>query len=193
VEGTGSYGPGLTRALRASGIDVVEINWPDRAARRRRGKTDLVNAEAAARVVLSGQASIWPKTAGGAVESMRVLKIAKDSAVKARVQATNQLKSVLVNADAVLREQLAPLQPGRWSTAARNWIRAATAGAAHRMNFLTPAVHRHRRLAQDRPCDRFCVCWAVVVIAPARRSSSGFFRDAITGPRSRSAGAAGGV
>lgn len=112
VEGTGSYGAGLTKALRAAGIEVAEVNRPDRSARRRRGKTDLVDAEAAARAVLSGQAAVCPKTADGAAESMRVLKIAKDSAVKARVQAVNQLKAVLVNADAPLRDQLSPLRTG---------------------------------------------------------------------------------
>lgn len=112
VEGTGSYGAALTRALQAAGVEVADINCPDRSARRRRGKTDLVDAEAAARTVLAGRATIVPKAGDGAVEVMRMLKIAKDSAVKARVQAINQLKSVLINAEPALREQLAPLGIG---------------------------------------------------------------------------------
>ncbi|MGW8367000.1 IS110 family transposase [Streptomyces wedmorensis] len=109
VEGTGSYGAGLTRALRATGVEVVEINRPNRAMRRRRGKSDAVDAEAAARSVLSGEAAVVPKNGDGPVEAIRVLKIAKDSAVKARVQAVNQLRSVLVNAGTLVREPLEDL------------------------------------------------------------------------------------
>jgi transposase len=85
VEGTGSYGAGLTRLLREAGVDVVEVNRPNRAMRRRRGKNDTVDAEAAARAVLSGEAAVTPKSGDGPVEAIRVLKLAKDSAVKARV------------------------------------------------------------------------------------------------------------
>ncbi|MDX3078646.1 IS110 family transposase [Streptomyces sp. MI02-7b] len=106
VEGTGSYGAGLTRALHAAGVEVLEINRPNRALRRRRGKTDAVDAEAAARAVLSGEAAVVPKNGDGPVEAIRVLKIAKDSASKARVQAVNQLRSVLVNASSRVREPL---------------------------------------------------------------------------------------
>lgn len=109
VEGTGSYGAGLTRALRAANVHVIEVNRPDRAARRRRGKTDAVDAESAARAVLSGEAAALAKTADGPVEDIRVLKVAKDSAVKARVQAINQLKAILVSSDPALREQLSAL------------------------------------------------------------------------------------
>jgi transposase len=109
VEGTGSYGVALTRHLRRAGVQVVEVHRPDRAARRRRGKTDAVDAEAAARAVLDGRATVTPKTADGPVESLRLLKLAKDSAVKARTQAINQLTAVLVTADPALREALAGL------------------------------------------------------------------------------------
>ncbi|MDQ2814817.1 MAG: IS110 family transposase [Actinomycetota bacterium] len=106
VEGTGSWGAGLTRFLRGEGITVIEVNRPDRSARRRRGKTDAIDAEAAARAVLCGQATVIPKSADGAVEAMRFYKLAKDSAVKSRTQAVNQLKGVIVNGDPQLREQL---------------------------------------------------------------------------------------
>lgn len=113
VEGTGSYGAALTRTLLAEGIDVIEVNCPDRSTRRRRGKTDTVDAEAAARAVIAGHATALPKTLNGPVEVMRILKIAKDSAVKARVQAINQLKSVIVSADPALRDTLAALSTRR--------------------------------------------------------------------------------
>jgi transposase len=109
VEGTGSYGAALARHLRAAGVEVIEVNAPDKATRRRRGKTDTLDAEAAARAVLSGRANGSAKAGDGPVEMLRMLKLAKDSAVKARTQAINQLKAVLVAADPVLREALAGL------------------------------------------------------------------------------------
>lgn len=109
VEGTGSYGAALSRYLRGEGVEVVEVNRPDRAKRRARGKNDTVDAEAAAEAVLSGRASATPKAGDGPVEQMRVYKIARDSAVKARRQAINQLKAILVNAEPQLRQSMAGL------------------------------------------------------------------------------------
>lgn len=71
IEGTGSYGYQLTRRVQAAGITVQEVNRPDRANRRRKGKSDSVDAEAAARAVLSGQATSIPKDREGAVESLQ--------------------------------------------------------------------------------------------------------------------------
>jgi len=109
VEGTGSYGAGLSRFLRRQGLMVVEVNRPDRAVRRRRGKSDAVDAEAAAHAVISRRASAVPKAGDGRVEEIRVYKLAKDSAVKAKRQAVNQLHAVLVNCEPALRENLAGL------------------------------------------------------------------------------------
>ncbi|HEU5429034.1 MAG TPA: IS110 family transposase [Actinocrinis sp.] len=109
VECTGSYGIALTRALYRDGIDVIEVNQPDRATRRKRGKTDAIDADAAARAVLSGRATTTPKTADGPASDMRVLRLAKESAVKARTQAINQLKAVLLVLEPHLREQLSTL------------------------------------------------------------------------------------
>ena len=109
VEGTGSYGAALTRHLRRHGITVIEVNRPDRAARRRHGKTDTVDAVAAARAVLSGRATGTAKTDDGPVEMLRMFRLARASAVKARTQAINQLKAVIVTADPALREALTGL------------------------------------------------------------------------------------
>src|SRR5215207_9267196 len=62
VEGTGSYGAGLARYLRGQHLTVIEVNRPDRAIRRRHGKTDTVDALAAALAVLSGRADTTAKT-----------------------------------------------------------------------------------------------------------------------------------
>ena len=109
VEGTGSYGAALTRHLLAQGIEVFDVNRPDKTARRQQGKTDSVDAQAAARAVVSGRATAQAKTGDGPVQIARLYKLAKDSAIKARTQAINQLKAVLISADPALRETLTPL------------------------------------------------------------------------------------
>jgi len=106
VEGTGTYGAGLTRQLRTAGVQVVEVDRPDRKARRVQGKSDPLDAYSAARSALAGTASGTPKTRDGRVEAIRALRVARSSAVKARSQTTNQLKSLLVTAPEQLREQL---------------------------------------------------------------------------------------
>jgi transposase len=113
VEGTGSYGAELARVLRRRGYRVIEVNRPDRATRHRRGKSDPIDAEMAARAVLSGVATSTPKNADGEAEMVRMLKMAKDSAVKTRTQALNQIKAILVTAPAQLREALAGLAVGK--------------------------------------------------------------------------------
>jgi transposase len=113
VEGTSSYGIALTRHLHAAGVDVIEVNQPDKAHRRRRGKTDVIDAEAAARAVLSGRATAAAKTGNGPVEMVRMFKMAKDSAIKSRAQAINQLKAILIRADPALRESLTGLSNPR--------------------------------------------------------------------------------
>lgn len=113
VEGTGSYGAGLTSALLRAGERVIEINRPDRAARRRQGKSDPLDAEAAARAVLSGRATGIPKSADGEIEAARVVKVAKNGAVKSRTATMNSLRSVLITAPAALRAELEPLSDHR--------------------------------------------------------------------------------
>ena len=109
IEGTGSYGSGLSRFLHGTDQAVIEINRPDRKARRLKGKSDPIDAEAAARAVLSGEASAVPKSADDRVEMIRALRGARSSAIKARTQAINALKALVVSAPAELREQLRSL------------------------------------------------------------------------------------
>jgi transposase len=106
IEGTGCYGAGLSRALQANGHAVFEVNRPNRQLRHQHGKSDPLDAESAARAVLGGQAQALPKSGTSSVEMIRHLKVARDTAVKARSQAMLTLKSILVSAPAALREQL---------------------------------------------------------------------------------------
>ena len=106
IEGTGSYGAGLSRYLLSKGHKVVEVTRPYRQLRDRHGKSDSLDAEGTARSVLSGQASAEPKTQTGLVEMIRHLKVARDTAVKSRSQAMITLKTLLINAPAALRESI---------------------------------------------------------------------------------------
>lgn len=110
VEGTGSYGAGLARHLKAAGIAVMEVERPKRRHLSRRGKSDPIDAERAARAVLSGEAAGVPKSGDGRVEMIRALRGARRSAVKARVQAANLLQATLVTAPEGLRRRLRGLR-----------------------------------------------------------------------------------
>ena len=107
VEGTGSYGAGLARYLTTADIEVVEVNRPNRQLRRQKGgKSDSVDAEAAARAAASGQATAVPKSGDGPVECLRMLLVARRWATKARTQAANQIHSVAVTAPEPVKHQL---------------------------------------------------------------------------------------
>jgi transposase len=110
VEGTGSYGAGLARHLTEQGVQVVEVARPNRQLRRRRGTSDTLDAVAAARAVLSGEATATPKTHDGPVECLRALKVVQRSANKSRTQALNQLRALVLTAPAELRERLRALR-----------------------------------------------------------------------------------
>lgn len=110
IEGTGSYGAGLTSFLRRHGHRIVEVNRGDRRTRREKGKSDTIDAEMAARSVLAGSAMTVPKTADGLSEMIRQVKVARDTARKGRTSAIITLKALVVNAPAELREALDPLR-----------------------------------------------------------------------------------
>jgi transposase len=109
VEGTGSYGAGLTRHLHSEGVGVVEVDRPNRQRRRRRGKSDPQDAITAARAAQSGDALGQAKTRDGNVEAMRVLRVARSSARKARTQALNQMRSIISTAPEPIRAELRDL------------------------------------------------------------------------------------
>jgi transposase len=111
VEGSGCYGAGLARHLRARGEVVIEVIRPNRQARRLRGKSDPADAEAAAAAVLSGEASGIPKASDAAVEMIRALRVARSTANRARTQAINALHALVVTAPEELRRDLRGL-PG---------------------------------------------------------------------------------
>lgn len=110
VEGTGAYGAGLARYLSEQSVPVIEVDRPNRQQRRKNGKSDPADAEAAARAVLAGTATGTPKSRDGVVEALRALRVTKRSADKAHTAARNSLRHMVITAPAGLREQLEPLQ-----------------------------------------------------------------------------------
>jgi transposase len=103
VEGTASYGAGLTRALTAAGIDVAEVSRAVKSTRRLKGKSDPLDAYSAARTALAGDGLATPKD--DATAGLRALHIARRSAVKHRTAVINQLKAMLVSAPDAVREK----------------------------------------------------------------------------------------
>ena len=148
VEGTGSYGAGLARFLADAGVEVVEVNRPNRQLRRQRGgKSDSVDAEGAARAAASGQATAVPKSGDGPVECLRMLLVARRSATKARTQAANQIHSVTVGAPEQVKRQLKGLNLRAQVRVCARWRPGdaqTTAGYAKRV--LRHLARRYRAL-----------------------------------------------
>jgi transposase len=105
VEGTGSYGAGLARFLRAAGVEVVEVDRPNRQARRRTGKSDPADAVEAARAGLSGRAQGAGKTRDGNVEAIRALVVAKRSTRSTKIKTLNQIRHLGFTASDDLRDR----------------------------------------------------------------------------------------
>jgi transposase len=150
VEGSGSFGVGLARFLRARGVEVFQVNRPNRQHRRRFGKHDTTDAEAAARALQADTATGEPKSADGIAEMVRTLHVARRSALKARTQAANQLRALLVTAPEELRAQLRGLSTAKLvATAARfrpgdpKDLRAMTKLA------MRSVARRHQRLSEE--------------------------------------------
>lgn len=117
VEGTGSYGAELSRVLRGEGLRVLEVNRPNRAARRMKGKSDPLDAYQAAQSVLDGRTTSVPKAKDGPVECLRILRSGRASAMKARTAAINQIKGLLVTAPDKLRAKYRGLSTAAMLTA----------------------------------------------------------------------------
>ncbi|MDP9478738.1 MAG: IS110 family transposase [Actinomycetota bacterium] len=150
IEGTGSFGAGLARFLRARGVEVLEVGRPKRRDQHRSGKSDPIDAELAARAVLAGTAIGEAKGTEGRVEMIRVLRVARRSAVKARAQAANQLKGLLVTAPEGLRAELRGLSTAKLVRRAAGFrpgephnVASATKSA------LRSVARRHRHLSEE--------------------------------------------
>ena len=117
MEGTSSYGAGLARYLAGQDVEVLEVDRPSRRTRRTLGKSDAIDAEAAARSALARSRTAVPKAHDGTVEAIRNLRVARRSAMKARTQAINQVHNLIVTAPEKLRESLRALSGAALITA----------------------------------------------------------------------------
>lgn len=156
IEGTSSYGVGITTAVLAAGIRVVEVNRTRPAERRKQGKTDVLDAYRAARSVLSGEATTDPKRAS--IEPLRALAVARRSALKAQQAARRQIDSLLVNTSAAVRDRyrdlpeaklLATLSHLRPHTRHTRPDRLDDTDLADTMHALRSLARRHRDLGQE--------------------------------------------
>jgi transposase len=152
VEGTGSYGTGLARHLRAVGVEVLEVERPKRRRPRRGiGKSDPIDAELAARAVLAGEVAGVSKSADGRVEAIRALRAARRSAVKAKTQVGNQLRALLLTAPDDLRERLRGLTTRKLVSASCRLRPAAVAETPEAATKLAmrSVARRHRMLSEE--------------------------------------------
>ena len=147
VESTGSYAAALVRYLREHDVRVVEVNQPHAHTRRRVGKSDPIDAEMAARLFLAGKAKAIPKQTDGIVESIRLLRVARNSAVKSRSAAMVQLGGLIITAPQELRDQLSAPKTLRGKA-------HSAADCDHRLAKPPPHASREVRAALHRSTDR---------------------------------------
>ncbi|QCX82401.1 Transposase IS116/IS110/IS902 family protein (plasmid) [Streptomyces sp. YIM 121038] len=102
----GLYGAEIARFLTTNEVTVIEVDRPDRKARRDNGKSDPIDAYGAATAVLSGRADGIPKSRNGIVKAIRALRVVRKSAVKARTQTINQIRTLIVTAPSAVRDKL---------------------------------------------------------------------------------------
>lgn len=164
MEGTGRYGAGLARWLRARQLVVIEVDRPDRRIRRRRGKSDTLDAEAAARAVLAGTATAQPKAGKGAMALVRTLRVARQSAIKARTQAANERHSLVVTAPEAVRTQLRRLtlhQFVRTAAAFRPSTELSTPTAATKLALKSIAIRYQHLSAEMMSWTTISTSWSL--------------------------------
>ena len=149
IEGTSSYGTGVTRAARDAGLEVFEVIRPERSVRRRQGKSDPLDAYQAARAVLTGRATAAAKTAD--IAALRALHNARRSAVKARAAAQVQIGQQLITSPARIREKYRKLTAPRLVQALATCRPAVHSDLEERLvlTALKSLAHRHQTLSQE--------------------------------------------
>ncbi|MCA1701673.1 MAG: transposase, partial [Actinobacteria bacterium] len=153
IESTGAYASGLVRYLREHDIGVLEVNQPHAHTRRRRGKSDPIDAEMAARLALAGKATTLPKQTDGIVESIRLLRVTRAGAVKARSAAMLQLSELIITAPQQLREQLAVRRSIRGKAALCRRLQPAVSGLEQPTQAAKLALRSLARRIEQLDCE----------------------------------------
>jgi transposase len=152
VEGTGAYGAGLARQLRDENVEVIEVDRPNRKTRRFQGKSDPIDAIAAAKAAVAGERTGTPKHRDGQVEALRNLRVARRSAVNQRADAQRQIKTLIVTAPDELRARLRGLTVRELIATCAN-LRPDRADAATPATAVTIALQslarRHQQLSTE--------------------------------------------
>lgn len=175
VEGAAGYGAGITRALTAAGIEVVEVDRPTRADRRRAGKSDQLDAYHAARAVLAERIS---PVKGAGIDGLRALHLARRSAVKARTAAMNQITAILVMAPGPVRAKYRGLTGDRLVAAlARCRGFYAEPVTADTVAALKTLADRHRQLGGQINALTARIDPVVTAANPALRAAFGVGPD----------------
>ena len=176
IEGTSSYGAGLARAVTKAGLQVIEVNRPNRADRRRQGKSDPLDAYHAARAVLSGRATSDPKDQS--TEAIRSLHNTRRSAVKASTAATNQIVAMLITAPDEIRAKYRALKGQPLITAlARCRTTVADPVDAAVLTALKALAHRHQFLTTQAQELSTLIDGLVTTANPALRAAFGVGPD----------------
>ena len=152
VEGTGAYGAGLARQLRDEHVEVIEVDRPNRKTRRLQGKSDPIDAIAAAKAALAGERTGTPKQRDSRVEALRNLRVARRSAVEQRADTQRQIKTLIVTAPDQLRARLRGLAVKQLITTCAN-LRPDRADAASPATAVKLALRslarRHQQLSVE--------------------------------------------
>ncbi len=152
VEGTGTYGAGIARFLRAQDLEVIEVDRPNRQARRSHGKPDEVDAIEAARAALSGRATGIAKTADGDVEAIRALLVVRRSARNVRIKYLNQIRHLGFTAPDELRERLRGVHKDQLARTAASLRPSRSTDAVMQANKLAIQSLGRRVLALEEEC-----------------------------------------
>uniref|UniRef100_UPI002021FDA0 transposase n=1 Tax=Actinoplanes sp. M2I2 TaxID=1734444 RepID=UPI002021FDA0 len=178
--GTGAYGAGLAHRLRIEQVDVIEIDRPDRKTRRFHGKSDPIDAIAAAKAALAGERTGTPKRHDGQVEAVRALRVARRSAVKQRADTQRQIKALIITAPDALRTQLRRLNVTQLITVCAN-TRPEHADAASPVTAtriaLRSLARRHQQLTVEITDLDELLEPLVAAINPALRAANGVGAD----------------
>jgi len=180
VEGTGVYGAGLARHLAAEGVAMVEVDRPDRKARRFAGKSDPLDAEAAARAALAGVRTGIPKQRDGQVEALRNLRVARRSAVDQRADCQRRIKALIVTAPESLRAQLRGLTDARLiatCAALRPDLARIDEPEQAAKRALRSLARRHQALTEETDELDALIAPLVAVINPALMACTGVGAD----------------
>ena len=149
IEGTSSYGAGISAALTEAGVRVVEVNRTRPAERRKQGKSDRLDAYRAARAVVAGDATTEPKRAS--IEPLRALSIARRSALKAQQAAWRQIGALLINASAAIRDRYRDLPEAKLvaALATTRPAQITDIDLADTLYALRSLARRHRELTEE--------------------------------------------